>query len=70
MLKLHVDTENMTMSDVTVNGFDGQLFLSDDPEVSNYLVWMDEEHNVQFYIDGFMNKSDLLYMANSVIIVK
>lgn len=65
-----VDTENMTMSDVTVNGCDGQLFLSDDPEVGNLIVWMDEDNNVQFYIDGFMNESDLLHMANSVIIVK
>lgn len=65
-----VDTENMTISDVTVNGCDGQLFLSDNPEVSNYLVWMDEDHNIQFYIDGFISESGLLHMANSVNIAE
>ena len=65
-----VDMENMTVSDVTVNGCEGQFFLSHDPEVSNYLVWMDADNNIQFYLDGYIDRSGLLRMASSVKISK
>lgn len=65
-----IDTENMIVSDITVNGCDGQLFLSLDPSVSSAIVWMDEAVNIQFVIDAYEDSSVLLHMAESVSLVK
>lgn len=67
---LGVETENMEVSDITVNGCDGQLFLSLDPAVSNAIVWMDEDANIQFVIDAYEDDSVLLHMAKSVYLLK
>lgn len=63
---LSVCTENMVVSDITVNGCPGQLYVSDDPEQSNALIWNDEENGLQFIIDGFASEADLMQMAESV----
>lgn len=65
-----IDTENMIVSDITVNGCDGQLFLSLDPAVSSAIVWMDEDANIQFFIDAYEDDSVLLHMAESVCLLK
>lgn len=59
-------TENMVVSDITVNGCPGQLYVSTDPEQSNALIWIDEANGLQFIIDGFANETDLMQMAESV----
>ena len=59
-------TENMVVSDITVNGCPGQLYVSTDPEQSNALIWIDEANDLQFIIDGFANETDLMQMAESV----
>ena len=61
-----VDTENMVVSDITVNGCPGQLYLSQDPTVSSAVVWADQGAGIQFTIDGFFDGADLLHMAESV----
>ena len=67
---LGVETENMEISNITVNGCDGQLFLSLDPAVSSAIVWMDEDANIQFFIDAYEDDSVLLHMAESVCLLK
>ncbi len=59
-------TENMDVSDVTVNGCPGQLYRSTDPEKSSALIWMDQDANLCFIIDGFFENEELIRMAESV----
>lgn len=67
---LGVGTENMEIHDISVNGCKGQLFLSLDAEVSNAIVWMDEDTNTQFTIDAYESEAVLLHIAESVSLVK
>lgn len=63
-------TEDMETSEITVGGFSGQLFLSQIPEQSNAVTWIDPAANLQFTVDGFMDKSGLLHIAESISLVK
>lgn len=66
---LMVRTENMVVSDVMINGCSGKLYLSTDPQQSSAVVWVDEQSNLQFIIDGFVGGKELLHMAESVSLV-
>ena len=65
-----VDTENMTVQNVTINGCHGQIFVSTDGKQNNAVIWIDEAKNLQFFIDAPANDSDLLHIAESVSLVK
>jgi hypothetical protein len=67
---LIVKTENMEISEVKVNGYNGYLYLSSDSQESNAIIWYDEREKIQFLIDGFVNKEELLKMANSISLSK
>lgn len=67
---LWIDTENMTVHDISVNRCPGQVFLSSDPKQGSAIVWMDEDTGIQFLIDAFADESVLLHMAESVSLVK
>lgn len=56
--------------DVTVNGFQGQLFLPHDAEAAKTITWIDTDNNLQFVIDVFCNETDILHIAESVSLVK
>lgn len=63
-------TDNMAVSDITVNEFPGQLFLSQTSEQTSAVTWIDSDHNIQFTVDGFGDEASLLHMAESVALVK
>lgn len=65
-----ISTKNMTVHDVTVNGYPGQVFLSGTSEESNGILWINEEENLQFLINASVNESVLLHMAESVSLLK
>lgn len=65
-----VDTENMSVREVVVNGCLGQLFLSSDPKQGSCVVWLNESENFQFFLNAFTDESALLHMAESVSLVK
>lgn len=67
---LDILTEGMEVRDITVNGFDGQIFLSLDPKNDNTLTWIDPDANLQFTVDAFLDESTLLHIAESVALVK
>lgn len=66
----YFDTENVDVIDVNINGFEGQFFLSHDPENSNTLTWIDTTENVQIVLDGFYDETDIVHIAESVSLVK
>lgn len=64
-------TDGVEVVPVTVNGFSGQLFLTDDWENKwNTITWIDAERNLQFEIDANVNRDVILHMAESVSLVK
>lgn len=64
---LMIGTGNMMISDAMVNGCAAQLYISTDPTQSNAVVWINEQDNLQFLIDAFIERQELLHMAESVI---
>lgn len=63
---LLVDTEGMEVSDVTVNGYSGKLYLSVDQTQGNTIVWMDTAQDVQFLVDGYLTEQELLHIAEGI----
>ena len=64
---MSVSTEHVTIYDITFDGCPAQLFISDLPDkISNALVWVDEEANIQFMVDGFFDSDELCEIARSV----
>ena len=64
-------TDGVEVVSVIVNGFSGQLFLTDDWENKwNTITWIDAERNLQFEIDANVNRDVILHMAESVSLVK
>ena len=61
-----ISTEDMIVSEVDINGKPGQLFHSLDDDVSSAVVWIDENSNLKFMLDGFFSDLDLLHIAESV----
>ena len=63
--------EGITILPVTVNGLDGQLFLEDNWEDERSVVtWIDPDSNLQFVLRAYLDKTDILHMAESVSLVK
>ena len=60
--------EGMDVSDVTVNGYPGVLFLAQNPERdTSGITWVDEETNTAYLINGYFTSDELLALAESVI---
>lgn len=67
---LWIDTEDMEVHDTMINGCPGQVFISLDQTQSNVIVWRNEQENLQFFMDAFINESALLHMAESISLYK
>lgn len=67
---LMINTENMEVSEIKVNGHNGHIYLSSNSQESNVISWYDKEEKIQFMIDGFVNQEGLLNMASSVSLAK
>ena len=64
-------TDGVEVVSIIVNGFSGQLFLTDDWENKwNTITWIDAERNLQFEIDANVYRDVILHMAESVSLVK
>lgn len=67
---LLLNTENMEIHEIEVREHPGHLYLSADSKESNIVIWYDEQEKIQFMIDGFVNKDELLRAANSITLCK
>lgn len=65
-----VETSGMAVSDVSVNGCAGHMFVCLDNRQASVVSWRDEKAGIQFYIEGYVSKDDLLNMAKSVRLVR
>jgi len=60
-------TTDVEIEPVKVNGLDGQLFLEKDWENRRSTVtWIDPDSNLQFDVNAYLDKDDILHMAESV----
>lgn len=57
----YVEAEGYTIQPVEVAGVTGELYLADDPEMDNCIVWLKEE--LFFYISGYFTPEELVYYA-------
>ena len=63
--------ENADIIPVTVNGLEGQLYLTKDSEQSDSTItWIDPNENILFAVSAVLNTDDILHMAESVSLVK
>lgn len=62
-----IDTTDMELFEVTINGHQSQLYISNNPQQSNCITWYDDNLGIQFSIDGFFDEQELQKMAASVI---
>lgn len=60
---------NPKVKPVNINGNDGELYLSDNPQDTHTLVWFDEDYGVVFSITSFMDSVDILNIASNVKLV-
>lgn len=63
---LIIHTENMEVSQVKINSNQGDFYQSLDFKESNGLTWIDETKNIQYVLNGFFSKDELIEMAESV----
>lgn len=62
------DAENIA---VTVNGLEGEMFLTDDWEnTRNTITWFDPQTNIQFSLNANVSQDDILHIAESVSLLK
>lgn len=67
---LSVGTDNMTVSDVTVNHCAGEYFEALIPGNFNIITWIDEEEGLSFMIVTAFEKETIMNIAESVSLAK
>ena len=65
------EIENADIIPVTVNGLEGQLYLTKDSEQSDSTItWIDPNENILFAVSAALGADDILHIAESVSLVK
>lgn len=60
----HVDYEK---TKIYVNEYEADLYLSNNPDNSHAIVWIDTEQNIAFLISGFLDFDTLINLAENII---
>lgn len=60
------DTANIKEEPVSVNGLPGTLYSCSDGSESSTLVWHDDENRIEYTINGFLEESEFLRIAESI----
>lgn len=61
-----LDQEGYFVEEIVVNGRTADLYLSKDVNLSNSIIWCDEEAGIIFYISGRFSREELKSLAESV----
>ena len=59
-------TDGDTVIDVSINQFDGQLFIPKDPASRKTITWIDPVKNIQFNIVAALDDTEIIGMAKSI----
>ncbi len=68
-LAIGITGDNVHMEKVTVSGMEGDIYENKDSE-TNSLVWIDGDQGLVFELSSAENKLVILYMAESISLVK
>lgn len=66
---LAIELENMSVSDISINGNRGHLYSSTVATQSSAITWFDAESNTCFFLDGYLSDDELIYTAQNVILI-
>lgn len=55
-----------TIVDVSINQFNGQLFIPQNPENRKTITWIDSEKNIQFDITATLDDAEMISIAESI----
>ena len=64
------DTDTSEISEITINGYQGQFYKTTLLNGSNTLEWIDPTLYLHFIVDGQFEKEEMLHMAESVSLVE
>lgn len=64
------DTDTSEISEITINGYQGQFYKTTLLDGSNTLEWIDPTLYLHFIVDGQFEKKEMLHMAESVSLVE
>lgn len=63
----YLDMRDITLEHGIVNGEQADLLISSNPEISSGIVWTVYEDNMTFEIAAFLDRDELIHMAESVV---
>lgn len=66
-MSLYFTTDGMRKTALSVHDMPAEYYQDDTGEISNLIVWVDSETNTLFYISGYLDKDQLLELAESVV---
>ena len=66
-MSLYFTTDDMEKTSLSVHDMPGEYYQDDTGESSNLIVWVDSETNTLFYISGYLDKDQLVKLAESVV---
>ena len=66
---LTIELENMSVSEVSINGNRGHLYSSTIDSQVSCIIWIDIKSNTCFLIDGFISDDELIRTAQNVTLV-
>ena len=61
-----LDQEGYDVEEILVNGMTADLYLAKDNNLSNSIIWCDDEARVIFYVSGQLDGGELKNIAESV----
>ena len=64
---LYFTTDGMSKTLLSVHDMPAEYYQDDTGEISNLIVWVDSETNTLFYISGYLDKDQLVELAESVV---
>ena len=53
---------------VNVNGFDGELYISNDPDLFNTLLWFDYDQKIYFMLTSYLDTNIMMHIANGFVL--
>lgn len=67
-MEMLIDETSFTYKKVTVDGIQADFYQALNPGETNNLIWIDEDEGVVFEIDGFLDETVIMRIAESIIL--
>lgn len=64
---MYINNIDYEKTKITVNGYEADLYLSNNPDSSHAIIWIDTKQNIAFLISGFFGSDTLINLAENII---